>query len=185
MGTKHDEAQFLAAAVDVALEDGLGALTFGRLAQRLGVADRTVVYYFPTKAALLERVLGVLGERLLGQLGEAFGDEPRSAGELLSAAWPLLTSPDADRTFALWFQLAGAAAAGEEPHRSLADAMIAGWIAWLTERVTPEPGTDARQRALALLAGLDGALLLRHLGHPEAADTAVAALTGERPTAPA
>ena len=33
--------------------DGLSNLTFGRLAKRLGMADRTIVYYFPTKADLI------------------------------------------------------------------------------------------------------------------------------------
>ncbi|MDY7105901.1 MAG: TetR/AcrR family transcriptional regulator [Actinomycetota bacterium] len=176
MARRHDEDELLAAAVDAALEGGLGELTFGRLAKRIGIADRTLVYYFPTKADLLEAVLGVLAGRLIAQLEAAFGEGRRPPAELLGAAFPLLTTPEADRVFALWFELAGQAAAGLEPQRTLASAMLDGWIAWLADRVEPPDDGDPRPSAIALLANLDGALLLHHLGHPEAARTAVAAI---------
>lgn len=37
----------LAAGVTLILDDGLAALTFGRIAKHLGLPDRTVVHYFP------------------------------------------------------------------------------------------------------------------------------------------
>jgi AcrR family transcriptional regulator len=50
---RHDKAQLLAAAVDTALDTGIGGLTFGAVARRAEVPDRTVVYYFPTKPELV------------------------------------------------------------------------------------------------------------------------------------
>ncbi|MBX7068796.1 MAG: TetR family transcriptional regulator, partial [Microthrixaceae bacterium] len=34
----------------------MSALTFGSLAQTVGTNDRTIVYYFPTKADLISEV---------------------------------------------------------------------------------------------------------------------------------
>lgn len=172
MGRRHDRDELLARAVEAALDGGIGELTFGKLGRRLGVADRTLVYYFVDKPTLIEAVLGVLAGRLLERLDAAFGPQRRPADELLQTAAPLLMGPAADPIFALWFELAGQAAVGHEPQRTLAHLMIAGWLDWLAERIEAEP--DRRPlEAATLLARLDGALLLHHLGHPEAARRAV------------
>ena len=65
MGYKYNETEILDAAVQAALEDGLSRLTFGRLAKRLGIADRSIVYYFPTKADLLTQTIARIGGCLL------------------------------------------------------------------------------------------------------------------------
>ena len=58
----HDVAQGYGAAglllddpsrIDAVLDEGLSRLTFGRLAKRIGINDRSIVYYFPTKADLI------------------------------------------------------------------------------------------------------------------------------------
>ena len=49
MGYKYDRNEILAAAVEAVADDGLSQLTFGRLAKRIGINDRSIVYYFPTK----------------------------------------------------------------------------------------------------------------------------------------
>lgn len=177
MARRHDEDELLAAAVEAALEGGLGELTFGRLARRIGIADRTLVYYFTNKHTLLEAVLGELARKLVEQLTLAFGERRRPPGELLAMAYPLLVEGEAERTFALWFELAGQAAVHREPHRTLAAAMVELWIAWLADRIEAPTPADTRTEAIALLATLDGALLLHHLGHPEAARTAIARAT--------
>ena len=177
MGHRHDEVELLAAAVDAALDGGLSELTFGRLAKRIGIADRTLVYYFESKHVLLERVLVELGARLIGELESAFGSERRDPVDLLRAAAPLLIGPEPDRVFAVWFELAGHAAAGHEPQRTLAKTMIDGWIGWLADRIDLRTAPQRRRAAVALLAQLDGVLLLHHLGHTDAARDALAALT--------
>lgn len=177
MVRRHDENELLQAAVDAALEAGLGELTFGRLAKRIGIADRTLVYYFTNKHTLLEAVLGVLAGKMIEQLAAAFGEQRRAPKELLKMAYPVLTGGDADRIFALWFEFAGQAAARQEPQRSLAGSMLELWIEWLAERIDARTRSKARIEAIALLATLDGALLLHHLGHTEAAKSAIASAT--------
>ena len=177
MGTRHDRDELLAGAVDAVLDGGLGELTFGRLAKRLGVADRTLVYYFDNKAGLYEAVLAALADRLVARLVVAFGDERRAPAELLAAAYPVLTEPDSDRIFSLWFQLVGEALGGQEPQRTLATAMMDGWIAWIAELVDASDPAEARQGAIDVLVQLDGALFLHHLGRTEEASRTVARLT--------
>ena len=43
MGHRHTKEEILEGAVAAAFEDGLSQLTFGRLAKRLGINDRTIV----------------------------------------------------------------------------------------------------------------------------------------------
>nr|NIR60097.1 helix-turn-helix transcriptional regulator [Gammaproteobacteria bacterium] len=57
IGHKHDKQEILEGALAAALEEGLSRLSFGRLAKRLGIHDRIVVYYFPTKHELVSAVL--------------------------------------------------------------------------------------------------------------------------------
>ena len=57
MGYRHSRQEILDGALATAMDDGLSQLTFGRVAKRLGINDRTVVYYFPTKDALITEVV--------------------------------------------------------------------------------------------------------------------------------
>lgn len=54
------QAQILEAAVRVVLDDGIHAFTVGTVAERAGVAHRTVYRHYPTREALLEGLASVL-----------------------------------------------------------------------------------------------------------------------------
>jgi len=166
VGPRHDEQELLDGAVQAVLEHGLAELTFGRLAKRLSVTDRMLVYYFTNKETLFEAVLGQLAGRLLERLELAFGQGRAPAAALLRRSWPVLTDPEADRIFAAWFEFAGQAAAGHEPQRRLAAEMTGAWIDWLAERVDARTTAQRRSQAIRLVAMIDGALLLHHLGFP-------------------
>ncbi len=171
MGHKHSKEQILGAALAAALDDGLSQLTFGRLAKRLGIADRTVVYYFPTKDDLIREVLASMGAELQQTLGAAFQTRATDHVALVRAAWPVLAREDADRTFALFFEANGLAAAGREPYRTLIPGLVDAWLEWTATFVE---GTPSRRRAEAeaAIALIDGLLLLRLLSGPESADRA-------------
>ena len=171
MGYKYDENEILSAAVDAVMEEGLSVLTFGRLAKRLGIADRSIVYYFPTKADLVTRTTHAVGLRLQTALARAFGDTPLTADELMRRAWPELSSPGVDPLFAVFFELVGLGAASIPPYDELAPALMEAWIDWLVPRIDAT-GDAARQVAYATVATLDGLLLLRHTCGPDAADAA-------------
>lgn len=158
----------LAAALAAALDDGLTQLSFGRLAARLGISDRMVVYYFPSKDDLVREVVMSMGVRLQETLAEVLTQRVDDHLDLVKIAWPVLARPEVDPVFALLFEAAGLAASGQEPYRSLMPELFEVWIQWASTFLT---GTPSRRRASAeaAIAVLDGLLLLRHLAGPVAA----------------
>lgn len=172
VGYRHRREDLLAAGAELVLDEGLGALTFGSLARRLGISDRMVVYYFPTKSELVTAVVAALGERLQQVLDGAFGPDPLPVDELMERAWPTLANETSDRVFSVVLELLGLAAGGRSPYRELAPLLIEGWVEWLEPRVVATDPARARDEILALLARVDGLLLLRLTGGPELAERA-------------
>ena len=133
MGHKHTKEEILDGALAAALDDGLSKLTFGRLAKRLGINDRTIVYYFPSKDALISDVLVAMGLGVQEMLAEAFTAPASDHITLVRAAWPVLQQPATEKIFALFFEANGLAASGIEPYRSLVTELVAAWIAWTAD----------------------------------------------------
>ncbi len=175
VGYRHQREDLLAAAVEVARADGLGALTFGRVARHVGTNDRTVVYYFPTKADLIGAVLVTLGAQLQDLLAEAFGEDPIAPDDLVKRAWPVLARADSQPVFALFFEIIGLAAVGTAPYDVLAPTMLEQWLAWLEPRIAIDDPAERRAQALAVLARIDGLLLVRTIAGAEAAEQAARA----------
>ncbi len=162
----------MSGAVRVALETGIGGLTFAKVGERLGISDRTVVYYFPSKTDLIVAVTLSLGADLEQLLHAAFGSARCSPVELLQRAWPVLTTPEADRVFALYFELVGLASAGTVPFVELATPMVGGWVDWLAARTQGSTPAIRYRRAVAVVAQIDGLLLVRRIVGAEAAESA-------------
>jgi AcrR family transcriptional regulator len=171
MGYRHTKDDILHGALAAVLEDGLSQLTFGRLAKRLGISDRIIVYYFPSKDDLIGEVLLAVGAQLQTTLAPAFATAAADHLGLLRAAWPVLARPEADPVFALFFEAGGLAASGREPYRTLVPQLVDLWIEWAAAFVS---GAANRRRAEAeaAIAVLDGLLLLRQLAGPDAANRA-------------
>jgi AcrR family transcriptional regulator len=171
VGYKYTKAELLDGAVATAFDDGFSRLTFGRVAKRLGINDRIVVYYFPTKDDLISEVVVALGLRLQQMLEEAFVQPVADHRALVAAAWPVVATPEADAVFALFFEANGLAASGREPYSVLVPVLVEGWIAWAAEFIDAPP-EERRIEAEAAVAVIDGLLLLRQLAGPEPADRA-------------
>ena len=174
---RHRRSEILDAAVEAVFDEGLNKLSFGRLASRLAIADRTIVYYFPTKEQLISEVSGQLAGELMSVLDTAFGPDPLPADDLLRRAWPALTTERADRVFRVFFEFVGLAAARAEPYFSLAPTILSAWAAWLQPKVaTTARASVATAETYALMAKLDGLLLLRHISGPDVAKKAARSL---------
>ena len=175
MGYRHTKQEILDGALAAAFDDGLSQLTFGRVAKRLGINDRTVVYYFPTKEDLLTEVVTSMGLRLRQTLGEAFASPAADHLELARAAWPELARDETDRIFALFFEANGLAATGRAPFDTLVPQLVEAWIEWLMLFLTGGE-RERRAEAEAAIAVIDGLILLRLLAGPAAATRAAARL---------
>ena len=64
MGYRHSEEEIVDAAAAVALEHGMSGLTYRRVADRLEISDRMVVYYLPTKADLVFAAMTAVSVKL-------------------------------------------------------------------------------------------------------------------------
>ena len=171
MGYRHTKEEILEGALAVAFADGLSQLTYGRVARRLGISDRIVVYYFPSKDDLVSEVLVSVGMRLQQALEPAFTSPAEDHLQLVRAAWPIMAHPVADPIFALFLEASGLAAAGREPYRTLVPQLVEIWITWTAGYVHGTP-TRRRAEAEASVAILDGLLLLRQMAGSVAADRA-------------
>lgn len=175
MGHKHSREDILAGALETAVADGLSQLSFGRVAKHLGINDRTVVYYFPTKDDLIVSVVLAMGAQLQDVLSHAFTQPAENHLALVRAAWPALSQPAIDSTFSLFFEMTGLAAAGREPYASLAPQLIGAWTDWLAQSFSGPPERRSTE-AEAAIALVDGLLLLRQLRGHDAAQRAAVAL---------
>lgn len=177
MRRRHDRDTLLHAAVLVCLAEGLGGLSFGAVARRAQVPDRTVVYYFPNKGELVGAVIERLAQQLMTRLEGALGEQRLPAADLLARLWPALTAPDAGPVVRVWLELCVRASTGEQPYLHAAQQLATAWLAWLAEHLDAPTPPARRAAAAVMLARVDGALLLHHIGLHDAADQA---LGGER-----
>lgn len=173
MRRRHNADDLRDAAVTVTLHRGLAALSFGAVAREAGVPDRTIVYYFPTKADLIATVLDDLVARFMDQLNPAIAPGRVTEPALLEAVWPVLSAPAAQPIVAVYLEACVRAARGAPAERAAAQRLAQTWLSWLAARIEPAPGEDAETAAAGMLARLDGALLLAAIGLPKEARMAI------------
>ena len=171
MGYRHTKEEILDGALAVAFDDGLSQLTYGRVARQLGISDRVVVYYFPSKEDLVAEVLVGIGVQLQQALEPAFRSPAKDYLQLVKAAWPVMARPEADAIFSLFLEATGLAASGREPYRSLVPQLVDAWITWAADYLRGTPA-QRREEAETAIAVLDGLLLLRQMAGSAAADRA-------------
>lgn len=175
MGHKYSREEILDGALDAAVAEGLSRLTFGRLARRLGVSDRVIVYYFPSKTELIVAILSDVAAQLQAVLAGAFTGPAAGHRELAREAWPVLATAETDPVFGLYFEAIGQATAGIEPFTGLAGQLTEAWIGWLAGFFSGDARTR-RAEAAATLALLDGLLMVRQLAGATTADRAAKTL---------
>ncbi len=171
---------------DLAAREGLGAVSFRRVAAEADVSVRRIQYYFGTKAALLAAALQLLGQQVFarGLAGmERLGHDPPPR-DVLRAVMVAAMPADAERrqSSLLFFSFYVAAITDPELASDEATAML-GWTvpfaADLLETAAADgltkPGLEPQQEARVLMSAFYG-LSLAVLAGTQTADDATAAI---------
>jgi AcrR family transcriptional regulator len=138
------------ATIDCLVEEGYAALTTRRVAERVGIAQSTVMHHFETREALLvEAVIQVairLADQALNQIDFVALRTPEHREAVLDQAWSEFTSSEALAAAQLW------AAVWSEPElapvlREL-EARLTGIIVSTSATLFPDLADDRRLPAL-------------------------------------
>lgn len=173
-GVKADarRAELVSRLADTLLADGLAAASLRSLAKAAGTSDRMLLYYFPTKEALMTAALVHLAGRLETALSEAAAPSRAPADILFvrvghqvldEAFWPYVR---------LWLEIAVRAGAGEAPYRDAARVIASGFLGWITHQLDA-PAERHAADAARLFAQIEGLIILKAAGLEGACDAAL------------
>lgn len=177
-GPQQREA-FLAGAVEHVLHHGVGGLSLRPLAAALGTSDRMLLYYFGTREHLLEAVLDRVGDGLVAALSAAVPDGRSDPDELLRTLWSVARAPDVEPVLRLYVEVIGQAAGRTAPYPAAAQRVAQRWLDWVQDRLDV-PVEERPDAAAALLATVDGLLVLHLAVGSAVAESAARRLLGER-----
>ena len=133
------------AALDLIGESGLGAFTQPRVAQRLGLRQSHVTYYFPTRDDLLAAVADEAVRQRVATLREAQATAP-GPREQVAALARVLASPERTRVLMALTQSAD----HNEAVRAAFGTLSAG-LAPLSASLLRDVGAEVDESSLALL----------------------------------
>lgn len=147
---------------DYLLANGLDAATLRPLARAIGTSDRMLLYYFPDKQALLAAATARIADRLMTLLADvpATPQPPAALTGLLATA---ARDPALAPYLALWLDIAARAARGDAFWRMQGHALGTGFLAFIATRLDL-PDADRPAAARALLAGIEGGIVLTAVG---------------------
>jgi len=178
-GRPEQREAFLSGAVDHVLRHGAGGLSLRPLAAALGTSDRMLLYYFGSRERLLETVLHLVGDGLVAALSDAVPPGRWQPDVLLRAMWSTARDPSVEPVLRLYVEILGQAAAGVAPFPAAARRVALSWLDWVQVRLDV-PAAERQDAAAALLATVDGLLLLHLAVGSDVADRAARRLLADR-----
>jgi AcrR family transcriptional regulator len=151
--------QLLDAMADHMLAAGLAGSSLRPLARAAGTSDRMLLYYFPTKDALIAATLTHIAQRMAGLLAASVGEVRLPPDRLL----PLLLGKTLDPMFrpylGLFLEIASRAARGDTLCRTVGADIVEGFLTWIEAQLDAPPGR-LRPEALAILTEIEGRVVL-------------------------
>jgi AcrR family transcriptional regulator len=145
---------------DIALSDGLSALTLRSAAERLGTSDRMLIYYFSTKAELVRAVLACISARQTQMLAAPRPARRQAPRALLLRAWSIVSDPRFMPFMRVWAEVASRGTRGEDEYRHLSREENARWLVWIEDNLDVTGDAARRTCAAAILTILEGATML-------------------------
>lgn len=153
-------ARLTESLADIVLEDGLDALSLRPAAARLGTSDRMLLYYFGSKAALVDDVLACVSERFAAHLANSTRGVRIPPHNMVGHTAGLMATPQAKPFIELWFEIAARSARGDQQFAGAAAKIGEAWNDWIERSVHFPAGTASRSAAAMMLAIVNGIALL-------------------------
>ncbi|HZO94143.1 MAG TPA: TetR/AcrR family transcriptional regulator [Candidatus Baltobacteraceae bacterium] len=159
-GADRRRAELLERITDYVAENGLSDLSLRPLADAVESSPRVLLYYFTSKENLIGEVLA----RVRARQRTVFDALPRDAATYavtVRAAWKLMSAPQHERIFRLFFEVYGLALQAPERYGDFLRGAVEDWIGYIAAGRISEayPKREARAVATVLLAGYRGFLL--------------------------
>src|SRR5579875_1704161 len=159
-GADLRRAELLERITDYVAENGLADLSLRPLADAVESSPRVLLYYFTSKEDLIGEVLA----RVRARQRTVFDALPRDAATYavtVRAAWKLMSAPQHERIFRLFFEVYGLALQAPERYGDFLRGAVEDWIGYIAAGRISEvyPKREARAVATVLLAGYRGFLL--------------------------
>lgn len=143
------------ALADLALQEGLDALSLRPAAAQLGTSDRMLLYYFESKARLVTDVLGVVSARLASKLAIVPPSANLSPTRIMEIAGELLSEPEVRPFMALWAEIVARAVRQEDIYSEIGRRISEGWVEWIVMRTEFPQGLDTNTGARTMLSMIE------------------------------
>lgn len=166
--TKTDgrRATIVEQLADYVLAEGLSASSLRPLAAASGTSDRMLLYYFKDKAELMAAALERIAVRFAEHLEGRLSDKRLPSDQLRKKILTIVLAPEAWPYMRVWLEIAAKAGRNETLFRVVGEQIARGFLAF-AEAHLDVPPRKRRREALALLALVEGTVLLKSLGLDE------------------
>lgn len=148
---------------DHVLTHGLQGASLRPMAAAAGTSDRMLLHYFTDKEELLTATLNLVSQRLMALLEHA-QVEPMPFQKLLPYLTVLMKDERIQPYMRLWLELVTYAAAGTEPHRSIARQICNTFVTWIASALNVEREDEREALATLTLAIVEGFVIFDALG---------------------
>lgn len=161
------------AMVGHVVQHGIAEASLRPLAQAAGTSDRMLIYHFGSKQGVIAEVLEALGRQFGEMLDAQLANEPSaSRADCLRQLSVIARSPDMRPAMRVWMQILAAAAAGEIAYIETGRRIVQQMTGWIMRHL-PAGDSDPVGTAKAMLAAIEGAIVLDLAGCSDVADTAI------------
>ncbi len=171
--TRRDAA--LDRIADHMLSHGLAPSSLRALAAAAGTSDRMLLYYFADKDEIVVSAMRTVSARLSALLAGAVGQASALPPDaLLRQLAPLLRGPELRPYMRLWLELSALAARDLQPFKAVAGQIADAFVLMISQRLDLPDEAARKTEACALIALLDGMVLLDCVGRHASSDAILA-----------
>jgi AcrR family transcriptional regulator len=126
------------------------------LAASVGISDRMIMYYFPTKEDLVAEALMKVAGDMAQSLEQVLPARRASVSRIVESLVASGRRPEIQPTLRLWFEIVGLAMHDSGPYRETARRILSGWEDWIGMKLGPRRAHLAGE----VLARIEGALMI-------------------------